>query len=48
MLLGGRNNKTEISVNHLMSDRSLECLVARICNIECYGAVKKIDLKKSL
>ena len=43
VLLGGNNNKTEISLNHMTSDRKLENLVERFWDIECYGAVNKKD-----
>ena len=45
VLLGGNNNKTEISLNHTTSDRNLENLVERFWNIECYGTVNKRDPK---
>ena len=44
-LLGGNNNKTEISLNHITSDRNLENLVERFWDIECYGTVNKKDLE---
>ena len=44
VLLGG-NNKTEISLNHITSDRNLENLVERFWDIECYGTVNKGDPK---
>ena len=45
VLLGGNNNKTEISVNHITSDRNLENSVARFWDIECYGTANKRDPK---
>ena len=45
VLLGGNNNKTEISLNHITSDRNLENLVERFWDIECYGTVNKKDLE---
>ena len=43
VLLGGNNNKTEISLNHITSDFNLENLVERFWDIECYGTVNKKD-----
>ena len=45
VLLGGNNNKTEISLNHITSDRNLENLVERFWDIEGYGTVSKRDPK---
>ena len=45
VLLGGNNNKTEISLNHITSDCILENLVERFWNIECYETVNKMDPK---
>ena len=43
LLLGGNNNKTEISLNHITPDFNLENLVERFWDIECYGTVNKKD-----
>ena len=43
VLLGGNNNKSEISLNHITSDHNLENLVERFWDIECYGTVNKRD-----
>ena len=45
VLLGGNNNKTEISLNHITSACNLENLVERFWDIECYGTVNKRDPK---
>ena len=39
VLLGGNNNKQEISLNHITSDCNLENLVERFWDTECYGIV---------
>ena len=41
VLLAGNNNKTEISLNYITSDRYLENLVERFCDIEGYGLLIK-------
>ena len=43
LLLGGNNNKTEMSLNHITSDCNLENLVERFWDIECCGTVNKKD-----
>ena len=45
VLLEGNNNKTDISLNHITSDRNLENLVERFWDIEGYGTVSKRDPK---
>ena len=45
VLLGGNNNKTEISLNYITSDCNLENLVERSWDIEGYGTVNKRDPK---
>ena len=39
VVLGGNNNKQEISLNHITSDCNLENLVERFWDTECYGTV---------
>ena len=43
LILGGNNNKIEISLNHSTSHRNLENLLERFWDIECYGTVNKKD-----